>query len=271
MWKLKLRTLKNNSPLILVTNDDGYFAPGLKALVNMVKPYGKVLVVAPEKGVSGMSHAITISQPLRLNLISKDDNVTIYKVNGTPADCVKLAINQLVDKTPDIIVSGINHGSNSSISVIYSGTMGGAIEGCINNIPSLGISLDNHSMNADFSVAIKHSETIFKSVLENGLPEHTCLNINFPVCSENEFKGIKVCRQARGVWKEEYDKRTDPHGGTYYWLTGQFRNNENGSTDTDEWALKNNFASIVPVKSDFTNYEALNKIENLNFTNDTKE
>jgi len=254
---------KVQKPLILVTNDDGYFAPGLHNLIDMVKPYGEVLVVAPEVGVSGMSHAITIKTPLRLTLLEKTNGVTFYKLNGTPVDCVKMAINQLVDRKPDILVSGINHGSNSSISVIYSGTMGGAIEGSLNKIPSIGFSLCSHRMDADFSLTKKYSEGIFLQVLKNGLPDYTCLNVNFPVIDESSFKGIKVCRQARGVWKEEYEKRVDPHGGEYYWLTGNFKNNENGSTDTDEWALDHNYASIVPVRTDFTDYENLKKLENL--------
>lgn len=253
-------------PLIVVTNDDGYLAPGLKAVVDMVKPYGEVLVVAPEKSASGMSHAITISHPMRITLVEKESDLTIYKVNGTPADCIKLALNQLVPRKPDIVVSGINHGTNSSISIIYSGTMGGALEASLNNIPSMGISLDDHSLKADFKLTVKHSELIFKKVLEQGLPEKTSLNINFPVCSESKFKGIKVCRQAKGVWKEEYEKRTDPHGGTYYWLTGYFNSHENGDTDSDIWALENNYASIVPVKTDFTDYEAIKQLNHLNFT-----
>lgn len=256
--------MKTERPLILVTNDDGYFAPGLHTLIEMVKPYGDVLVVAPEQGVSGMSHAITIKVPLRLTHLETDDNVQIYKLNGTPVDCVKIALNQLIDKKPDILVSGINHGSNSSISVIYSGTMGGAIEGSLNNIPSIGFSLCNHSMKADFSVAKKYGEQIFKEVLKNGLSDHTCLNVNFPVINESDFKGIKVCRQARGVWQEEYEKRVDPHNGTYYWLTGSFNDQENGSTDTDEWALANNYASVVPVTTDFTHKESIKKLNNLN-------
>lgn len=256
----------NNKPLILVTNDDGYFAPGLKELIAMVKPYGDVLVVAPEQGVSGMSHAITIKSPLRKTLLEQSKGLTIYKINGTPVDCVKMALNQIADRKPDILVSGINHGSNSSISVIYSGTMGGAIEGSLNKIPSIGFSLCSHRMDADFSLVKTYGEQIFTSVLKNGLPAYTCLNVNFPVISKEDFKGIKVCRQARGVWREEYDKRIDPHGGEYYWLTGNFSNGENGSTDTDEWALANNYASIVPVKTDFTDFESIKKLEAFNFS-----
>jgi 5'-nucleotidase len=257
---------KQNTPLILVTNDDGYFAPGLAVLIEMVRPYGEVLVVAPEQGVSGMSHAITIKNPLRTSLIKKEDGLSIYKLNGTPVDCVKMALNQLSERKPDLLVSGINHGSNSSISVIYSGTMGGAIEGALNNIPSIGFSLCSHSMDADFSLVKKYGESVFKEVMQNGLPAYTCLNINFPVINETDFKGIKVCRQAHGVWKEEYEKRIDPHGGEYFWLTGNFSNHENGSTDTDEWALNNNYASIVPVKTDFTNYDSIKTLQKLNLT-----
>jgi 5'-nucleotidase len=254
---------KNTKPLILVTNDDGYFAPGLHALIEMVKPYGEVLVVAPEQGMSGMSHAITIKNPLRITLLSKEIGVTIYKLNGTPVDCVKMAINQIADRKPDILVSGINHGSNSSINVVYSGTMGGAIEGCLNGIPSIGFSLCSHSMTADFTLTKKYSEGILKKILEYGLPSGTCLNVNFPVVEEADFRGIKVCRQARGVWKEEYEKRIDPHGGAYYWLTGDFNSNENGSTDTDEWALDNNFATIVPIKVDYTDHDNVKTLQNL--------
>jgi len=251
-------------PLILVTNDDGYFAPGLHALTEMVKPYGDVVVVAPELGVSGMSHAITIKVPLRISKMSHHENVTIYKVTGTPVDCVKLAINQILERKPDILVSGINHGSNSSINVIYSGTMGAAIEGSLNGIPSIGFSLCSHSMKADFSLARRYSEGIFRHVLEYSLPPYTCLNVNFPVVTEDEFRGIKVCKQTHGVWKEEYEKRTDPHGGDYYWLTGDFVNKEPESTDTDDWALEHNYASVVPIKTDFTNLPAIKELSTLN-------
>lgn len=253
-----------NKPYILITNDDGYFAPGLKNLIEMVKPMAELLVIAPEQGVSGMSHAITIKVPLRTSTIEESNNFIFLKVNGTPADCVKLGLNQLAKRKPDLILSGINHGANSSISIVYSGTMGGAIEGNLNDIPAIGISLCSHSMNADFSLVKKYCTQIIKDALEKGLPNNTCLNINFPDISENEFKGIKVCRQAKGVWREEYEKRTDPHGGTYYWLTGAFENQENGSTDTDEWALANNYASVVPVNTDFTDYKSLDKLENFN-------
>lgn len=250
--------------LILVTNDDGYFAPGINSLIEMVRPLGDVVVVAPDTGSSGMSHAITIKLPLRLTQIKKEPGLLFYKATGTPVDCVKLAINQVLNRKPDILVSGINHGSNSSISVIYSGTMGAAIEGCLNGVPSIGFSLCSHSMDADFSLVVKYGVDIVKDVLTRGLPDYTCLNVNFPVIPESEFRGIKVCRQARGVWKEEYEKRVDPHGGTYYWLTGNFISHEEDSTDTDDWALDHNFASIVPVNPDFTDTQNINHLQYFN-------
>lgn len=253
-----------HKPLILVTNDDGYMAKGINELISLLKPYGEIVVVAPEKSVSGMSHAITISKPMRIKTVSKAEGLTIYKVNGTPADCIKLALNKIVNRRPNLVVSGINHGTNSSISVMYSGTMGGALEATLSGLPSVGISLDDHSEDADFSVTLKNVEPIITEVLKNGLPANTSLNINFPKCLAAEFKGVKVCRQAKGIWKEEYEKRTDPYGGTYYWLTGHFQNLEKESTDTDIWALNKNYASIVPVKTDLTNHEAISELNYLN-------
>lgn len=255
----------NNKPLILISNDDGYFAPGLNALINSAQKHGNVVVVAPEQGSSGMSHAITIKVPLRASKIKGHHNFDFYKVNGTPADCIKLAINQLTPRMPDLIVSGINHGSNSSVSVLYSGTMGAALEGCLNGVPSIGFSLCTHNMDADFTLAEKIANNIIDKVIKNGLPKYTCLNVNIPVVDEQNLKGIKICRQAKGVWSEEFEKRTDPHGGTYYWLTGNFDIHENGSTDNDEWALRNNYASIVPVKIDFTDYQAIEFLNKLGF------
>ncbi len=249
-------------PLILVTNDDGYTAPGIAALIEAVEGLGEIVVVAPESGASGMSHAVTIKTPLRSELVSHNQ-IPAYKVNGTPVDCIKLAHDQILDRKPDYIVSGINHGSNSSVSVVYSGTMGAAIEGAIHNIPSIGFSLCSHAYDADFSLATKYAREVFQNIIENGLPDHTCLNVNFPNISEAAFKGMKVCRQANGAWKEEFEKRKDPHGGTYYWLTGYFTDNENGCTDTDEWALANNYASIVPIKTDYTHHESLDALKKI--------
>lgn len=250
--------------LILVTNDDGIKAKGLRSLVEAMKPYGKVVVVAPEAGQSGMSQAITVKHPLRIHQVKEFGDIPAYTVNGTPVDCVKLAINQLVDRRPDLLVSGINHGSNSSTSVLYSGTMGAALEGSINQIPSIGFSLISFDHDADFKASIEYSRKIAGKVLENGLPKNICLNVNIPYLPVHEIKGVKVCRQTRGHWKEEFDKRQDPAGRTYYWLTGSYHNHEPEAEDTDEWALKNNYISLVPTQTDLTCYNTIKTIDKWN-------
>ncbi len=254
---------KRNKPLILVTNDDGIHAPGLKALVDIAKKFGQVLVVAPDEGRSGMSHAITIKYPLRLNKILKEDDLIMYSCSGHPADCVKLAVNQIVDRKPDILVSGINHGSNSSISVVYSGTMAAAIEGGLHGIPSIGLSITDYSSRPDFSACKFFGEQIIKNTLLEGIPEGICLNVNFPKLPLNDIRGFRICRQARGLWIEKFDKRVDPHRREYFWLTGYFDNYEPDDEDTDEWALKNNYISIVPVRVDFSDLEAMKKLKSL--------
>lgn len=251
-----------SKPLILVSNDDGYDAKGISALIELVKPYGEVVVVAPNLGESGMSHAITIKKPLRLTKIHEEKDLKIFSCSGTPVDSVKLALNQLLDRKPDILVSGINHGSNASISVIYSGTMGAAIEGCLNGIPSIGFSVCDHDKDANFDLALKYSKTIFEEVLKNKLPKGVCLNVNFPLIDINESKGIKICKQTNGVWKEEFDKRIDPYNGTYYWLTGNFKNDEPNNQETDEWALNNNYVAVVPIKVNLTAESFINELKN---------
>lgn len=253
-------------PVILVTNDDGYRAKGIEALIEMVKPFGKVIAVAPKEGHSGMSHAITIKSPLRLKKRVQNEDFELYSVDGTPVDCVKLAMNQLFTSPPDLIVSGINHGSNSSISIIYSGTMAATIEGCLYNIPSIGFSLLDYTSDPDFSGAIEFGRKIVGNVLEKGLENGTCLNVNIPVLPIDEIKGIKVCRQNKGIWKEEFEKRTDPRGHDYFWLTGFFHNNEPNATDTDEWALANGYVSIVPITIDFTNYKEIESLSKWDFS-----
>ena len=248
--------------LILVTNDDGIEANGLKALIDTARNLGRIVVVAPECPQSGMSHAITVKKPLEVEKISEEEGFVFYKCNGTPVDCVKIALNQLLDEAPDIIISGINHGSNSSSSVFYSGTMGAAIEGCINGIPSVGFSLLSLDPDADFSASRNVAGKIIRKVLSNGLPKSICLNVNVPFIPEEKIAGIKVARQTRGLWKEEFDKRTDPLGRDYYWLTGNFHNTEPDALDTDEWALKNNYVSIVPLHPDLTCYNTLDIIKN---------
>ena len=245
-------------PLILVTNDDGISAPGIRNLIRIMNDFGEVVVVAPDAPQSGMGHAITIEATLRCDEVVIDDGPQKeYACSGTPVDCVKLAVNQLLDRKPDLCVSGINHGSNSSINVIYSGTMSAAVEGALEGIPSLGFSLLDFSHNADFSEAENYIKKIIQSVLKNGMDRGVCLNVNFPKMVDGKpIKGIKVCRQANANWEEEFEERKDPKGRTYYWLTGKFVNYDKG-TDTDEWALANHFVSVVPVQFDVTAYPAI--------------
>ncbi len=249
-------------PLILVTNDDGIHAKGIHELVEVMQLFGEVVVIAPEVAMSGMSNAITADKPLRVHKLSEDPGLTVYKCSGTPVDCVKIAFNHLLDRTPDYVVSGINHGSNSSISVIYSGTMGAAVEGCLHGVPSIGFSLLDFSPDADFSKAKIFAARIFQAVMDNSLPRYTCLNVNVPTGSP---KGIKLCRQASGKWVEEFDKRIDPHNRSYYWLSGSFINFEEEAKDTDIYALEKNYVSVVPVKVDMTCYETLDSIKTWNF------
>lgn len=254
----------SDKPLILVTNDDGITAPGIRNLIAVMKEFGDVVVVAPDSPQSGMGHAITLDSTLHVESISiQGEDQIEYSCSGTPADCVKLAVNELLDRKPDLCVSGINHGSNSAINVIYSGTMSAAIEAGIEGIPSIGFSLLDHSWNADFEPLKQHIRTITKNVLENGLSEGVVLNVNFPKGAVN---GIKVCRQAKANWIEEFDKRTSPQGKEYYWLTGNFVNLDNGE-DTDLHALENGYATVVPVQFDLTAHHYIQQLNTWNFEN----
>jgi 5'-nucleotidase len=258
------RSMKKERPVILVTNDDGINAPGIRALVEVMLTLGDVVVVAPDSPQSAMGHAITISRPLRLDKVEILEFPVAYQCSGTPVDCVKLAVNKVLHKLPDLCVSGINHGSNSSINVIYSGTMSAAMEGAIEGIPSVGFSLLNYSMSADFTQAKKFVRIIAERVLNNGLPSGTLLNVNIPDTTATPVQGIKVCRQAIAKWKEEFDERLDPNKRKYYWLTGKFINMDKGM-DTDEWALANNYVSVVPVQFDFTAHHAIPFLNDLTF------
>ncbi|MCD4746873.1 MAG: 5'/3'-nucleotidase SurE [Bacteroidales bacterium] len=248
-----------HKPVILITNDDGINAPGIRILIEIMREIGEVVVVAPDKPQSGMSHAITVSVPLRLKKIVDKKDYKEYSCNGTPVDSVKLGGKIIIKGKPDLLVSGINHGSNSSINIIYSGTMAAVLEAAIDGIPSIGFSILDYSMKADFKGSEKFIKKIAENVLKNGLPSGTCLNVNIPTIDKSKIKGIKVCKQAKGYWKEEFDERKDPHKRDYYWLTGVFQNGDKDS-DTDEWALANNYISVVPVKFDFTAYEAISVI-----------
>jgi 5'-nucleotidase len=247
-------------PLILVTNDDGISAPGIRALVDVMSEIGDVVVVAPDKPQSAMGHAITINSTLYLNKVSLENaEVTEYNCSGTPVDCVKLAVNEILKRKPDLCVSGINHGSNSSINVIYSGTMSAAVEAGIEGIPAIGFSLLDYDWNANFNPVKSYVKKIALQTIEKGLPEGTVLNVNFPKLPEKDIKGIKICRQAKALWMEKFDKRKTPQGKDYYWLTGEFVNEDKGE-DTDEWALEQGYISVVPVQFDMTAHHAIQQL-----------
>lgn len=248
-------------PYILVTNDDGVDALGILTLIKQMTKLGDVLVVAPDGPRSGMSSAVSANSPIAAKLIEKKSGLTRYSCNGTPADCVKLAFHELAERQPDIVVSGVNHGSNASVNVIYSGTMGAALEGCLHGVPSIGFSLCDLSMQADFTYFEPIILKLAEETLKNGLPENTCLNVNAPI---GPLKGIRTVRQCRGRWTKEFEKRTDPHGRDYYWLTGYFDNFEPEAKDTDRWVLANGYVSVVPTTIDMTAYEAIEELKKWN-------
>lgn len=247
-------------PVILITNDDGITAPGIRNLVEAVKDIGKIVVVAPDKAQSGMGHAITIGQPLRLHKSHMFDGVEAWSCTGTPVDCVKLAVDKVLHRKPDLCLSGINHGANHSINVIYSGTMSAAVEAAIESIPSAGFSLLDFSIDADFTGARKFARIIVEKMLQTKLEKHTVLNVNIPSAPESLLKGVKICRQAYAKYEEDFIERKDPHGKHYYWLTGEFVNFDKGK-DTDVWALANNYVSVVPVQFDLTHYGMKDKLK----------
>ncbi len=247
--------------LILVTNDDGYYARGIKKLAEIARNFGKVIVVAPEKSQSGMSHSVSLNTPLYLNKYETTKGFESYICSGTPVDCVKIALHEVLERKPDLILSGINHGSNASVSAIYSGTVAAAREGTLNGVPSIAFSLLNHFPDANFDAAGHYCKLIIRKALENGIPPNTCLNVNFPDIAREKINGVKICRQTQGKWVEEFDHRTNPNNKDYYWLTGRFTNFEPLAEDTDEWALVNNFISIVPVEIDLTSYPVLEQLK----------
>jgi len=252
-------------PKILITNDDSIEAPGIRKLIAIMRQIGDVIIMAPDKPQSGMGHAITVATPLRIKHIKKEKDYDEYSCNGTPVDCIKLAEKVILHGKPDLIVSGINHGSNTSVNVIYSGTIAAAIEGSIEGVPSIGFSLDDYSWDADLSHVEEYIKKISLEVLEKGLPGDTCLNVNIPSLSEHPIKGIKVCRQARANWNEDFDVRKDPHNRDYYWLTGVFHSDDIAE-DTDQWALENNYISIVPLHFDLTAHHNLKTIRAYDWT-----
>ena len=255
--------MQKDKPLILITNDDGIAAPGIKALVESVKHLGTIVVLAPDSPQSAMGHAITINKPLRVDKSHIFEGVESYQCSGTPVDCVKLAHDKILPRLPDLVLSGINHGSNSSINVIYSGTMSAAVEAAIEGIPSIGFSLLDYSYDADFEPAKNYITHIVEKVIQYSLPKYVTLNVNIPKLKKEEIKGIKICRQARAKWDEDFDERIDPSGRKYYWLTGKFTLLEE-SHDTDQAALNDGYISVVPIKFDMTDYDALDVLKNMN-------
>ena len=252
-------------PLILVTNDDGITAPGIRALIEVMNGIGDVVVVAPDSPQSGMGHAITINSTLECRAINVDGGQQKeYQSSGTPADCVKLAINELMDRKPDLCVSGINHGSNSSINVIYSGTMSAAVEAGIEGVPAIGFSLCDYRWTADFEPLKPYIDKIVRNALKENIPSDVVLNVNFPLRNQQDIKGIKICRQAKAHWVEKFDKRQSPMGKDYYWLTGEFINEDRGE-DTDEAALAQGYISIVPTQFDLTAHHVIQKLNTWNF------
>lgn len=246
-------------PLILISNDDGITSKGIRTLAEIMAELGEVVVVAPDSPQSGMGHAITVNNMLRLERtdVFEDLGIEAYECSGTPADCVKLAKHfVLKDRKPDLVVSGINHGSNSSVSILYSGTMSAAIEAAIEGLPAIGFSLCDYAHNAEFSHIRSYVRKITEEALKNGIPKNIALNVNLPSVVKGDIKGIKICRQARARWQENFDERKDPYGRMYYWLVGDFINEEESALDTDIWALDNNYISVVPCRYDLTAYES---------------
>lgn len=251
---------KKRKPIILITNDDDITSPGIRSLVEAVKGLGTVVVVAPDKPQSGMGHAITIGSPLRMNKMNLFGDIEAWQTSGTPVDCVKLAVDKILHRKPDLCLSGINHGANHSINVIYSGTMSAAMEASIEGIPSIGFSLLDYRYEADFTASKQVVHTIVSKLLEQKLDKHLLLNVNIPAVPPSEIKGIKICKQAYAKYEEDFAERVDPQGKKYYWLTGVFKNFDKG-TDTDVYALQHNYVSVVPVQFDLTNYTLKKQFE----------
>lgn len=259
----KMIFMKNMKPLILISNDDGYHSKGLNSLIDMISDFGEILVCAPESARSGFSTAFSATEPLRLKQRRKREGVTVWSCNGTPVDCVKLALSELCTRTPDMVIGGINHGDNASVNSHYSGTMGVTKEGCMKYIPSVAFSLCDHRDDADFEPLKDIIRTITEKVLKEGLPKGVCLNVNFPLAEK--FNGVKVCRMAKGTWGNEVVRSHHPRGYDYYWLTGEYTNDEPEAEDTDNWALTHGYVAITPTTIDVTAYEMFDKMKDWKF------
>ena len=254
----------NKERVIFLTNDDSYRSKGFAAAIEIARKFGRVIAIAPDAPQSGMSQAITIYNPLYLRKVHEEEGVLVYSLNGTPVDCVKMAFDHFFrDEKVDLVISGINHGSNAAVNVLYSGTMGAAIEAAFYDIPSIGLSLTDHDLDADFEGAVKYGSKIVESVLNGDIPTPLCLNVNVPNIPCSEIKGIRLSRQTRGYWREEFYKRTDPHGRDYFWLTGAFSNAEPDAEESDEWALANGYVAVVPIQVDLTAYKQMEQLSKI--------
>lgn len=247
-------------PLILLSNDDGYLAGGINALIDVLRPYGDLFVMAPDGSRSGQSSACTFDVPVRYRIRRQEPGLTVYSCSGTPVDCIKLALFLLGERRPQLVISGINHGDNSAVNAHYSGTVGIVKEGCINGIPSIAFSLDDHSADADFSATAPYVECIVGHTLQHGLPRGTYLSVNFPC--QAPYRGVRVCHMAMGCWQHEWDRRPHPRGGEYFWLTGDFRlDADNGNADRQ--AVADGFVAITPLRLDDTDYDYMAELSNL--------
>ncbi|MBQ9651829.1 MAG: 5'/3'-nucleotidase SurE [Prevotella sp.] len=251
--------MKNKRPLILISNDDGYRARGIRCLVEMVKDFGDVIVCAPNSGRSGSSCAFTVTDSLRLIKRGEEPGVEVWSCTGTPVDCVKIALAELCPRKPDLVIGGINHGDNASVNTHYSGTMGVTMEGCMKYIPSIAFSVCDHRAEADFEPLRPYVREIVDRVLAEGLPRGICLNVNFPVVEK--YAGVRVCRMAFGTWGNEIDKRHHPRGHDYYWMVGEYTNDEPEAEDTDNWALTHGYVAITPTTMDVTAYEVIEEMK----------
>ena len=249
--------MNGTRPLILISNDDGITSKGIRLLIDIASEIGDVVVVAPSGPQSGMGHAITVGNTLRLDSSDIFTNASAWECSGTPADCIKLAKHHVLkDRNPDLVLSGINHGSNTSVSVLYSGTMSAALEAAMEGLPSIGFSVCDYDPNADISHVREFIEKLIREALQNGIPKGVALNVNFPPKRNEPIRGIKICRQANAKWQEEFVERFDPYGRKYFWLAGNFVNFDEGE-DHDEWAIANNYVSVVPCEYDLTSHQKI--------------
>jgi 5'-nucleotidase len=252
-----------SKPLIFITNDDGISAKGIQSLIEAAEEFGDLVIIAPDKPQSGMGHAITISNPLRLNPSTLFSKHQTFSCSGTPVDCVKLGVYEVMQRKPDLLLSGINHGENTSTNVLYSGTMSAAVEGAMENIPSIGFSLKDFDADADFDAAKVIVKKMIKRALTNKMPDHLCLNVNIPKGKIEEIKGIRICKQAHAFWEDRFDKRMDQFGRPYYWLTGDFEC-ESADPESDLLAIAEGYVSVVPTHFDLTAYKAIEELKTWN-------